>query len=171
MEAVSDDSGPSDDDTECAVAPSDPQRQQMQKELAQFRTMLSSASQSQSGSGVDEPETPSMIQEVPSTISTERKKKKKKRTNRKKSRRQHERSNSLVSASDQDAEAPSNVPPPRENLAGCFPDTPPDPNPMLSHMLRRIDLGGIWNEEEEDRDQRGPVDIEPVTVAVEVGGA
>ena len=149
------------------MAPSDPQRQQMQKELAQFRTMLSASS----GSGVDEPETPSMIQEVPSTISTERKKKKK-RTNTKKSRQRLERSNSLVSASDLADEAPSNVPSPKENLAGCFPDTPPDPNPMLSHMLRRMDLGGIWrDEEEEDWDQRGPVEIEPVTVAIEVGGA
>ena len=160
-----------DDDTACAVAAPapflDPQRQQMQKELAAFQMHLVADGQ-RDDDVVSEGQELS-IRELPATVTTTKKTKNKKKRHKKKIEHRHGRSNSLVSVSDLD-ETLLPLPTPDENLAGFFPDRAPDPNPMLSHMLRRMDLAGVWHDEEEERERRGPDEMEPVMVAIEVGG-
>ena len=49
-------------------------------------------------------------------------------------------------------------------------DRDPDTNPLVAAMLRQIDFAGVWADTyEAGYDQREPVDMEPVIVAVEVG--
>jgi len=181
----------SDAETEAAVAPTptgDPQfqRLQMQEELAQFSMLIKRRSSISSLGGVDDggfqqiflpDHEPRPLPMEITTITRKKKENSRKRTKKKSSRgkqktRRHESSDDKSAVFSEELTETLLKPPGKGKVvtAGTFPDQSPDSNPMLTAMLRQIDFAGVvWNEDNERGwDQRGPVEIEPVTVAVEV---
>lgn len=182
----------SDAETEAAVAPTPTgdlqfQRLQMQEELAHFRMLVKSGSSGGSSLSIIDDGGSQQIflpnheaRSPPTEISTITRKKKK--SGRRRTKKKNTRSNQK-SLRDEKFDNKSAVfseeltetllkPPEKGKVttAGTFPVQTLEANPMLAAMLRQIDFAGVvWNEDNETGwDQRGPLEIQPVTVAVEV---
>ena len=165
-----------DGEFDAPVSPAE--RQQMQKELAHFE-MLMKNRDSQSiivDDGMlqqihfpnDEPLAP-----VPSEVVTSARKQ------RASAKKKNKRNLSQQSKAHRGRQAQKRRPLTRELdetilkevvTAKVLQDSDPDASPMLASILRHVDFAGVWTDTyETECDEREPVDMEPVTVAVEVG--